>query len=247
MRVTYGSLLLLGALSGSVQAGTLTFLSSPIATVGTVNWNTIGGDQTLFSDGVQVTSTNGVVTTVNLGTQPTLGGLTSVVCTVSPSSNCSWGHQTSGYSDGDTLLWLEGLDINSNPVGTGPVTFSLGTAVGGLGAFMQSVSPGAFIATLSIYNSGGLVGAHTYNSNGGGDPLFVGVQDNLIEIKKAVLAVTSCGSFGCDINDFSVDTLQVYASSRSTGSTPEPATFGLCGSVLVLGLMARKRFQKGGN
>jgi hypothetical protein len=61
----------------------------------------------------------------------------------------------------------------------------------------------------------------------------------LKEINKAVFTVTSCGSFQCDVNDFSADTLQIYAVS------PEPSTMALSGLLLAVGVAMRKRFLKG--
>jgi len=225
------------ALAGSAF-GSVTFLSAPNSVLDTVNWGNIGGDGTLFSDGQTVTSGLGNVTTINLGTQPGLGGLTSVVCAPSP-SGCSWPNQPSGFSAGDTLIWLEGLDTNSNPVGTGPLTLTLANSVFGLGAYIQATSAGAFTATLALYNGGTLLGSQSYSSDGAGDPLFLGGADTIKDITKAVFTVTACGSFGCDVNDFAVDTVDILA------ATPEPATFGLSGMVLAVGFAVRKRLQRG--
>jgi hypothetical protein len=235
-------MLLLGAFGGSAFAGTVNFLSSPGApVVDTVNWSLIGGDGTLFSDGQTVNSANSNLTTIGLGTSPTLGGLTSVVCPAVNPVNCSWGNQPSGYNTGDTLIWLEGLDTNENPVGTGPLTVSLANAVFGLGEYIQSTSLGQFSASLDVYDGASLLGTQTYTSDGSGDPLFIGATDTAAEITSEVITVTQCGSFECDANDFSADTVQIYG----VAATPEPGTFALGGALLTLGLAVRKRFETG--
>src|ERR1035437_3154457 len=180
MKRLWSHVLFFTALAGSAF-GSISFLTSPNAVIDTVNWGNIGADGTLFSDGQTVTSGLGNVTTIGLGTQPELGGLTSVVCAAVP-VNCSWPEEPSGYNVGDTLLWLEGLDANQNPVGTGPLTLSLANAVYGLGAYIQSTSAGAFTATLALYNGASLLGSHSYSSDVVGDPLFLGAQDTTNEI-----------------------------------------------------------------
>jgi hypothetical protein len=243
----YGNGLLLicafGAMAGPAFAGNLTFLATPGTAVDSVDWSAIGGDGTLFSAGTTVDSVDSNLTTIDLGTQPTLGGLTSVVCPAVNPVDCSWGHQPSGYGDGDTLIWLEGLDSNSNPVGTGPLTLSLNNSVGGLGEYLQATSPGQFSVSLGIYNGASLLGSLSYTSDLAGDPLFVGVQDTAVEINKAVISVTACGSFNCDANDFSADSLQIY--SAAAAGTPEPSTFALGGGLLAIGLARRFRQAKG--
>jgi hypothetical protein len=243
MKTLRSSALLLVLFFTPAFAGTVTFLASPGAAIDSISWASLGGDQTLFSDGATAVSVLSNQVTIGLGTQPALGGLTSVVCAVSP-VNCSWGNQPSGYNDGDTLIWAEGLDANSNPVGTGPVSLILQNGVDGLGAFLQSNSQGAFSATLDVYHGNILLGTQSYSSNDNGDPLFVGALDDTAgEITRSVLSVTACGSMGCDANDFSVDSLQIYASTAS--ATPEPSTFVLGSGLLVFGLSIRSRFGKG--
>src|ERR1035438_7231772 len=127
---------------------------------------------------------------IGLGTSPALGGLTSVVCPAINAVNCSWGSQQSGYATGDTLIWLEGLDTNSNPVGTGPLTLTLLSSVFGEGGYIQATSQGQFSASLAVYNGASLLGSTSYTSDSGGDPLFLGVQDSTAEINKVVITVT---------------------------------------------------------
>jgi hypothetical protein len=234
-------LFLLGALAESSLAGTVTFLSSPATVVDSAHWSSIGPDLTPFSNNQTVNTVSSNVVTIGLGTQPSLGGITSVVCNPSP-VNCSWGDQPSGFSSGDTLLWLEGQDSNGNPVGTGPLTLTLLNPVGGLGLYFQTVAAGAFSATFNVYNGLVLLGTHNYNSNGSGDPLFVGAQDTTTEITKAVLTVNTCGSFDCDAHDFSADTLDIF---RTSSNVPEPATFAFAATVMTFGLGFRKRLGKG--
>jgi hypothetical protein len=226
--------------------GSLVFLTGPVSPIDTVDWSSVGGDQIAFGNnalGVLGSSTG--YAQVGLGTQPSLGGVTSVVCPAVNPVNCSWGHQTSGYQDGDTVLWLEGQDSNQNSVGTGPLTLTIlnqgfsFNPVFGLGLYLQSTSPGPFNASIALYNGALLLGSHSYASNANGDPLFLGVQDTLREITSAIFTVTSCGSFACDVNDFSVDTLDIFAAA------PEPSSLALDGVVLALGFAVRKYFGKG--
>jgi hypothetical protein len=222
--------------------GSISFLNTPATAVDSVNWSSIGPDSTSFSNATQVTSMSGNAVTIGLGTQPDLGGLTSVVCPSINPANCSWDHQPAGYNDGDTLIWLEGLDSNSNPVGTGPLTLTFGTGVSGAGTYLQSVSTGPFSGSLSVYNGDTLLGSQTFTSDTSGDPLFFGAQDSVAgEINRAVLTVNSCGGFSCDPNDFSIDTLQIYAAATAA---PEPATFALCGGLLALALVLGARSKR---
>jgi PEP-CTERM motif len=239
MKKNFGLALLSTALAGSAF-GSISFVTSPLVVIDTVNWGNIGGDGTTFPTNQMVTSGLGNVTTIGLGTQPGLGGVTSVVCTAVNPVNCSWPHQPEGYNDGDTLLWLEGLDANGNPVGTGPLTLTLATSVFGMGAYIQSTSIGAFSATLAVYNGATLLGSQAYSSDSLGDPLFLGARDDMQEVTKGVFTVTACGSFQCDPNDFSVDTLDIFAA-------PEPSTFVLSGigMLLTVGFAVRKRMIRG--
>ena len=236
MNISRSLALLLPLFAAPVFAGNVTFLNSPGIAIDTVNWSSLGADQTLFSNGATVISNIGNTVTIGLGTQPGLGGLASVVCPAVNPSNCSWGHQTSGYTDGETLLWAEGLDTNSNPVGTGPVTLSFANGVSGVGTYLQSDWLGAFNVTLSLFNGQTLLSSSSFSSDSNGDPLFVGAQDDTYgEITSAALAVTQCGTEGCDANDFSVGTVEIYG-------TPEPSTFLLGGLALTLiGGVRRKR------
>jgi hypothetical protein len=231
---------LVAVLAASASAGTLGFLNTPTTVVDRAVWSGIGPDQTAFSNGQTVNSVLGNTVTIGLGTQPALGGITSVVCDPITPVNCSWASQPSGYHTNDTLLWLEGLDTNGNPVGTGPLTLSLLNAVGGLGLYIQTTAVGAFSATLNVFNGLTLLGSHSYSSDTSGDPLFVGAQDSVREINRIVVTVNTCGSFACDANDFSADTLQIFS------NTPEPGTFAL-GTALLAAIGLRKRFGKGGN
>lgn len=244
MKKIGSQLLLLGALVTPVFAGNVTFLTSPGTAIDSVNWSSIGGDGTAFSNGATVASTLNNVATIGLVTSASLGGLTAVVCDSGASFPCSWGHQASGYSDGDTLLWLEGFDTNENTVGTGPLVVTLQNGVDGLGAFLQATGAGGYSATLSLYNHFSLLGTQSYTSNGNGDPVFVGaIDDTAGDITTAVLYLSACGSgsptTGCDVNDFTVDSVQIYS------DTPEPSTFALGGSLLALGLSLKSRVRKG--
>lgn len=242
MKNISSSILLAMAVASSGFAGG-PFLSSPGTAIDNVNWSSLGSDGTLFSSGVTDNSTLGNTTTVTLGTDATLGGLTSVVCVQTDPSNCSWGYQSSGYNPGDTLLWFEGLDSNSNAFGTGPVTFSFASNVAGVGEYIQATAAGAFDVTLTLYNGNTVIGSRAYASDGSGHPLFVGADLSSATISSITIAVTSCGSGPCDVNDFSANTLQLYG---LTSATPEPATFALAGTLLAW-LAARKRFAKGNN
>jgi hypothetical protein len=69
----------------------------------------------------------------------------------------------------------------------------------------------------------------------------VGAQDTTTEITKAVITVNTCGSFACDVHDFSADTLDIFG----TANVPEPGTFAFAATVMALGLGFRKRLGKG--
>jgi hypothetical protein len=70
----------------------------------------------------------------------------------------------------------------------------------------------------------------------------MGALSDTQNINKIVLTLTACGSFGCDPNDFSMNTLQIYGAASSV---PEPSTFPLVsGGLLALGYVFRKRTRR---
>ena len=220
----FGGMMLLGCLAMSPAFGAgLTFLSAPGTVIDTVNWVQLGPDGTLISQNFSATSTNSVAVTGLLGS--TDGGIIAVVGT-------SWGPPATGYSNGDSLIWAE----DTNEAGAGPVTLSF-AAQGGVGAYLQSVSVGQFSASIDLYNGGSLLGSQTYLSDANGDPVFLGATSSLVNITKVVFSGVTCGSFACDPQDFSINTLQIFG---KTSATPEPSTFVLAGTFCLLGLMVRR-------
>jgi hypothetical protein len=212
-------------------------LNTPQTAIDTVNWAQLGGDGTLLSQ--TFVATSGLGLGISGAFNGATGGLTSVVCDPVTPVNCSWGPAATGYPIGSTVIWAEGTDFT----GTSPITISTSATRFGFGAYIQATSIGQFSATLQAFNGASSLGAaHTFTSDASGNPLFMGALSDTQNINKIVLTLTACGSFGCDPNDFSMNTLQIYGAASSV---PEPSTFPLVsGGLLALGYVFRKRTRR---
>ncbi len=228
MYKTFGGMLLLCSMAASPALATV-FLIAPLVPIDTVNWSQLGADGTALPTNFSANSGLGITV---FGNFTVTDGLVSTVCDPVTPLNCSWTPPTLGYSAGETLIWAE----DTNFFGSGPITLSF-AAQSGIGAYIQTTSPGQFSGSLQVFNGAILLGSQAFTSDITGNPLFMGAVSSFPEITSAAFGVTACGSFACDPNDFSINTLQIYAAS----STPEPATFALAGAALAIGFGLRKR------
>jgi hypothetical protein len=205
-------------ISPAFAAG-VSFSTAPGTVTDSVDWSQLGADGTLLGQNFSAISVAGV--NVSGSFAGAGGGLTSVVCAAVTPTNCSWNPPSTGYNAGDTLIWAEDTGFS----GTGPIDLSFAGQYGA-GAYIQTTSAGQFSGQLDVYNGNVLLGSQAYTSDANGDPLFMGASSDLPNITHEVFTVSACGSFGCDPNDFSMNTLDF--------ATPEPSTFLLAGSLLAL-------------
>ena len=195
------------------------------------SWAGLGADGATIPKTFSATSTLGISVS---GSVAGSGGLVAVQCPTAPS--CSW---TGGFPAGDHLIWA--FD-NTNTVGTGPLTLSLGTAVLAGGLQIQADAPGAFTAQVQAFNGGMSLGTESLASDMAGDPIFIGTKDTIADITSLVFVLTACTGTGCDLNDFAVDTLRtvdqvVPAPSIGFGL---PAFLAVGGLLLGFGLYGRR-------
>ena len=144
-----------------------------------------------------------------------------------------WG---GNFAPGDELLWTGGEN--------GPLTFTFGNAVSGVGANIQADFFGAFTALIQAFDANGnLIDSFSEdgnsNSNNDGSAIFIGLANDP-GIKSVTFSLTSCA---LECGDFAINQLDTTAGGG--GGVPEPASLVLMGSGLFsLAGIARKRLGK---
>jgi hypothetical protein len=138
------------------------------------------------------------------------------------------------FTPGDHLVWNEG--------GQGQTNIDIGilfnSGVFGGGAQIQADFFGAFVATLTAYDTvGNVIGVVSMNGNstsaGDGSAIFIGFQSSSANV--GFLNFNVVDIFGGD--SLAIDTLTIY----TNGTTPEPASLLLLGSGLVGALAYGRR------
>lgn len=213
-------------LSAASWADTLQVVTSAAAQAAndSVGWAQLGADQTNLSATFSVNSAQAQAVSVTLSGS---NSVVSVVCSGTPSA-CSW--TGNGFTAGDSLLWASDA-ING---GNGPITLSFTSGISGGGALVQANIPGGFTAEIQAFNGATSLGSFTLPSNGSGDALYIGVQDQTgPNITKLVFSLTVCGAddvSGC--SDFGIDTVGLNtpagksASTTGLASSANPSVFG---------------------
>jgi hypothetical protein len=134
----------------------------------TTTWGQLGSDGTVIPNGAVATSAGGNTMSLRFGGPQ---GLTSVQCPAAP--QCSW---TGGFTPGETLVWAN--DGPPNYSGTGPFQLNFNGSLGAAGLAVQPDAPGTFTAEAQvIFTDSSHSSIFSLNSDPGGDPLFIGLQD----------------------------------------------------------------------
>lgn len=160
-----------------------------------VNWSQLGADNTVLNASFTAASAKGASDTVSL---TAAGSVTSVVCSATP---CSW--TGSGFTAGDTLLWSS----DTSNGGTGPITISFGSAVTGVGAYIQNNAAGTFTAQIQVLNGSTTLATYTAASDANGDAVYLGAYDQSgSNITSVVFSITAGSG---TLTDFGLDKLYI--------------------------------------
>lgn len=171
----------------------------------TTTWGQLGPDGTVIPQGAGATSVGGASMSVQFNGGSS--GLTSVECPAAP--QCSW---TGGFTPGETLIWA-----NNGTNGTAPLQLNFSNGLFAAGLAVQPDATGTFTAEAQIlFTDNTTSSVFTLNSDPGGDPLFIGLQDttgnNIAAIEFDII------NSGSD-HDFASGTLSMIGASSSV---PEP-------------------------
>ena len=111
--------------------------------------------------------------------------------------------------------------IGNSSGGDGPLVLSFADGVSGVGLWIQTPSPGPFTAQVLVANGALKIGTFSVTSDSAGDPVFLGVEDDIPEITEVFYSLTAA-SGGADLTNFAVDT--VFLRDQGTTTSPEPKT-----------------------
>jgi cell division septation protein DedD len=216
-----------GALFGSALAilvsATITRADTmlPVTSIGTqgandsADWSQLGADATSLGSSFTATSAGGLGIT---GTLTGSGSLISVAC---PASPCSW--NGTGFNADDSLVWTSAPGKGGN----GPLKLNMGTAVAGIGAFIEADGSAQFTAQIQVFNGSTSLGSFPVTSDGNGDAIYLGAIDKTgNNITSAVFSITNCGG---SCADFAIDKVNLNdrtIASPTPTATPSPSPTG---------------------
>ena len=183
----------------------------------------------LGPDGTTVANSFNLTTAANKNVAGTLTGNQGMLAVVGG----SWSGASGDFTGNESLLWAYDNTAGVN-AGSGPVSFSFPSVFGG-GAAIQADDPGAFTASISVYDGGSLLASFTESSDANGDAIFIGALSTSADITRMVFDLTA--SSAGDIHDFAIGTLS-FQNAPSTGA-PEPGVGFLAGILASLMLCWR--------
>ena len=184
----------------------------------TINWGQLGPAFSLFNSPQTVTSA---------------GGLTASVSDGASLERYDQGNGWGGnFTSGDHLIYNEG---NENPI-----TVNFATPVIGAGAQIQANFFGNFVATLSAYNSAGLLlGTETFNgdstSANDGSAIFAGLDSTSADISEISFSANNSGV------DFAIDTLDLNTGTGVKTGVPDTGFTSLMFGASLAGLSFLRR------
>lgn len=208
---------------------TLETSASALGANDSLTWTFLG------SDGSSVPQTFTGTTALGNSVGVSLTGNQGLVAVV----GSSWGPASGAFTNGDTLLWAYDNSVSVN-AGSGPVSANF-PADYGVGAAVQADAPGAFTASLQLFNGTTSLGTVTESSDSAGDAIFIGALTSPLSgnVTSAIFGLTASGG---DNNDFALDTLE-FSEVSSLTSVPEPSkTVALIGMFAGLYLLWQRGF-----
>jgi len=159
------------------------------------------------------------------------GGVTAIVTYAGGPSGVKTGQRldqgtnplwAGNFNPGDELLDAGGAEPPNAPRGSGPLSFSFGSTIFGLGANIQAAFYGAFTAQLCDTNGMCVSETGMSNPNADGSAIFIGLHDSA-GFAGATFSVTACSQ---DCAAFAINQLDI-------STVPEPGSMLLLGSGLV--------------
>jgi hypothetical protein len=219
-------------LLGNVPAAAQTAVSSRAALGGNdfLDWSALGPAGTVVSNPFTVASNGGISVT---GTET--GGTMRRLDQHTPLVTSGQDFQ-GNFARGDALLFT------NTPFGggTGPIDLTFGVAVSGAGAQVMRDEFGAFVGTITAFDSANNVILSSNfnglaNSNEDNSAIFMGITSSVANIKRIRFAV--------DTNHLVINRLDIVTAPTSV--TPEPAALALAlPGLMPFGVLALRRRRR---